>query len=151
VPEATCAEPTQFCDFDDDACGRVAPEGVCSSREACRLDDGPICGCDGVIYESSCAARALGIDVDGQNLCQLEGRYLCGPRPCAFDSEACSGHIDHINGAVRAQCVGISDECRNALTSGEDRFCECVTAGRCQCQVVSLSGGTAVFKLCGDR
>lgn len=149
--EAHCEEATEFCDFADDACGRVAPDGVCKARAACRDDDGPVCGCDGGRYASSCAAQALGIDVDGQNLCHLEGQYLCGATPCTLDNEACSGHQTHSNGAIYAACVSLTDECRAALASGEDRFCECVTAGRCQCQILALSGGSAVFKLCGDR
>ena len=151
LPEANCSDTAQFCDFDDDACGRVTPQGVCSVRDACRTDDGPVCGCDGVTYANSCAAHAVGIDVDGQGLCQLQGRYICGPTPCALDSEACSGYVDHIRGAVRASCVSVNAECRAALLSGEDRFCECVTEGRCQCQVLTLGAGTAVFKTCSDR
>jgi hypothetical protein len=150
---ALCPDATLYCSFDDRECGRGGPPGgVCASREACAADDvGPICGCDGVVYEDACAARAAGVDVDTNGACQLEGSFFCAGLACKLNTEACVANQNHIDGTIIPHCVPLTAECLTALVSLEDKFCECVRPGRCSCQVQSLGGGTGIVKLCGDR
>jgi hypothetical protein len=147
-----CPDAALYCDFADYVCGRGTPGGLCTARSACQDDDGALCGCDGVVYASSCAAHAAGTDIDTKGGCQLAGSFFCGGRACKLDAEACVAHVSHIDGSIHPSCVPIGDECLAALVSREDRFCECVTPGRCSvCEVVELADGTGIIKLCGDR
>jgi len=59
-----CTDPKQFCDFPDDGCGSNDATGTCKSRpDFCVPEGGPVCGCDGFQYDSSCEAQQAGTDI----------------------------------------------------------------------------------------
>ena len=74
-PAHPCADPSYFCHYADERCGDGQP-GTCILREdpasgVCAPVE--VCGCDGHLHESSCAANAAGIDVALPSHCGVCG------------------------------------------------------------------------------
>ena len=55
-----------MCTFNSGSCD--APKGICSDA-ACNIG-GPVCGCDGVTYESGCAANKAGVPEKSGGACE---------------------------------------------------------------------------------
>lgn len=63
-------EGDDFCDWADDSCGNADAQGTCRSRPArCDAPREEVCGCDGELYESECAAAMVGVDVADPDTC----------------------------------------------------------------------------------
>src|SRR6266545_1242958 len=53
-----------FCDWEEDSCGVGDQLGTCTLRPTeCQPDRSPVCGCDGISYDSPCQAHMAGTDV----------------------------------------------------------------------------------------
>ena len=81
------------CAFYEGQCD--SPKGICSNA-ACNLA-GPVCGCDGVTYETGCAANALGVPVAKAEACAVG--------PC--DAPTSSSTLSNVTIAVvqATQCL----------------------------------------------
>ena len=99
--QKTCS--TSGCCFSDDDCtdgeycdgeGPCDSEGTCEpvSGIPCPPEIGPVCGCDGVTYQGSCAASSSGHRIDHDGVCEAgpcfsnddcaEGEYCAGDGGC---------------------------------------------------------------------
>jgi hypothetical protein len=71
----TCAAD-QWCNFDNDLCGRDGTVGRCLPRpldEDCDpFFNKKICGCDGRFYADECTTMLRGADLDASNSCPVE-------------------------------------------------------------------------------
>lgn len=66
-----CAD-TEYCDWDGDSCGASDAPGACRPRpDNCAPRREPVCGCDGLVYDSPCEANLAGSDVAASNTCLL--------------------------------------------------------------------------------
>ncbi len=92
-------DPGFFCTTYAYAC---LGEGYCQplpDAESCSRDHSPVCGCDGVTYESGCAALAAGARIVrqqsnggcGNPIIGIHGALHTGPIACGNDSSHCGG------------------------------------------------------------
>src|SRR5213076_390582 len=68
-------------------CGKGKRAGACRARpRACDGPDSPVCGCDGHVYASECAASAAGVDLAVNGGCDRARTprdfIACGARFC---------------------------------------------------------------------
>lgn len=76
----------KYCAFDT-GCGTV---GNCVPRDSECKTKATVCGCDGVTYESKCAAGAKGWGVDHQGACgATEQQFRCGRFTCDATTSYC--------------------------------------------------------------
>jgi hypothetical protein len=86
--ESTCASD-EYCDWLDNKCGTVPDTPMCRPRpEDCGTGD-PVCGCDGEVHPSECAANVAGTDL-GEFTCEPPaGMFACGTHLCTSEAELC--------------------------------------------------------------
>ena len=69
----SCEEESQFCQLPDGKCC-CDFFGVCAGRpETCPDECDPVCGCDGVTYDTRCEASAVGASVAQTGPCDSSG------------------------------------------------------------------------------
>ncbi|MFT3765414.1 MAG: hypothetical protein QM820_07865 [Minicystis sp.] len=137
----------QFCDYDYQWCGTpgFGEEGAfCKDRSADCKADIPVCGCDGKLYESQCAAQAAGTDIGGGHvgveLCDHaltpQGRFACGPWFCDAATTYCK-YIEGDQGDRWMSCEPLPAAC-NGVGS-----CACIPAPtEGSCEMVDGNGVT---------
>lgn len=86
-----------FCDHgnqDFPGCGEL---GVCVAvPDTCDPDPRPVCGCDGQLYDSPCAAAMAGVGQSGAVGCAPPvGKFSCGFAFCDIATEYCKHTIGH--------------------------------------------------------
>ena len=119
-----------FCDLGADQIPACTTLGVCVAiPEACDDDSGPVCGCDGVLYESACAAAMAGVGTSGAVGCAPPaGTFACGHDFCERLTEYCEYVIPHgqsaawrclplqcSEGASGCACITDPDPCGDPL------------------------------------
>jgi hypothetical protein len=76
-------DASQFCAFALGTCGLLNQSGLCQAKPtSCPDQHEPVCGCDGVQYDSPCLALQAGVSIAFEGSCENE------PEPCPT---ACSG------------------------------------------------------------
>lgn len=131
---ATCSDG-YYCAFDNGTCGGDDSGGVCLPMPGvCDEPGNPVCGCDGQIYASECAAHLAGFDVSSATSCM----FACGTGVCHHGTEYCQ--ISTSGGQpYDVVCLPVPDTC-----NGEPS-CDCISCGSCE---QSPSGDVTVT--CGD-
>lgn len=121
--------PSEFCSPMGYACGDDFDD-VCSAIPTeCAAPDGPpICGCDGVVYESPCEADRAGVGTAlYDNTCEPPelptGTFRCGHTFCSEGTEICVEDFE-----VEFTCAALPTSC-----DPENRTCD-------TCIPESLSG-----------
>ena len=137
---------------DDGACGLSGLQGRCEPMPSSCDDDGPaVCGCDGRVYASSCAAIAL----TGKSRCfadasclpssadQItcdapEGAFACGALLCAVATDYCA-QTSCASGGQSYSCKPLPSLC------GSSPDCSCLTeqAATAEC-LQGLLGGLTI-------
>ena len=90
-PAAPCPSG-DYCAYTPGLCGKGKHPGTCQPRPAACSDSGaPVCGCDGRVHESACAAHAAGVDLAVMGGCghTVPGFAACGPRYCDARTSYC--------------------------------------------------------------
>ena len=110
-----------FCDRGDreyPVCGEL---GVCvATPGTCEPDDRPVCGCDGQLYASPCAAAMAGVGHSGAVGCEPPvGKFSCGLAFCDLAGEYCEHTLGH-GGPETSKCVAL--DCPPGATG-----CACIT------------------------
>lgn len=121
--EVTCSDG-MFCSYGgmQGDCGDGADgTGECVPVPAGCSDPGPagaVCGCDGTIYDTICAAHEAGVDV-GSVCVAPAGDFTCGYRFCTAGEQACA--VDVVYASV--QCIPLPDSCKPGGGPAPDCSC----------------------------
>lgn len=100
--------------------------GECLPRPAeCPVEEQPVCGCDGVVYQSPCLAQRVGVTVTGAGRCDAPPDHFgCGQGYCAIGAEYCRG--ESLGGeAPTYSCAPIPAECAGQPS------CDCLSVHGC--------------------
>lgn len=100
LPPGECRKSTdcsakEYCNFDDDQCGRTSGNGKCAAMIdlAPCPDSHEVCGCSGAKQPNACAATQKGDDLNldptacGDGVAQ--GLFRCGALYCKTSAEFC--------------------------------------------------------------
>jgi hypothetical protein len=121
-------------------CGFADSLGSCQSTvEACTETE-PVCGCDGVTYESRCAAHEAGVSVKARNACKPDGELNCDERDvlCKRARPNCpEGQVP----AVVESCWGTCTKLSECVCHAAD---ECPERGRYVCHMSAQRCGPYV-------
>jgi hypothetical protein len=73
----------QWCDTPNDRCGAELLAGSCKPKLGCSPSGPPVCGCNGMTYDSACAAQMGGVDLWANGPCAAPpGTFACGGYFC---------------------------------------------------------------------
>lgn len=106
----------EWCDYLGEC---TLPPSECDDEEAV-----VVCGCDGVVYPSACAAHAMGMSVGSAEACPLPaGSFACGNLVCVIDEEYCEYTVPH----------GQSESwrCNPLVCSDGEQGCACISDAPC--------------------
>jgi hypothetical protein len=134
----TCNTST-YCDYMDNRCGDGVGTGMCRTRvQVCAAVIDQVCGCDGQIYNTVCAASAAGVDIDETGGCAApSGTFACGPRFCMKGTQFCERTFGGPAGAAGGFI------CRPLPSA-------CTTPATCACLSATTCGGTCTMSSAGD-
>ena len=119
----------ELCHWDFASCGRPygAPNATdspgCQAPDAACNAQPPVCGCDGKVYASKCAAHAAGVDTWWEGCTAPAGYFKCGDKFCRLATEICHEDLGD-TGDRWSSC-----EPRPACDTGT--LCDCLDATDC--------------------
>jgi len=149
APPAACAPllpcgPGQLCSYPDHGCGSTNVLGACASEPNGCTPDVKVCGCDGVVYSSACAAESGGVDLGDSSSCATpSGTFGCGPYFCRSSDQICKKTIDLVKTVAATSWACISDAgCPTGCGCNE---CQPCPAGHSKCDEACTTDGS------GDR
>lgn len=117
---AECGEG-QFCDDPSNLCF-TGGQGVCDPVEPC-ANKGPVCGCDGAIHETDCAAFQAGVDVSTTGCEVPPGQFACGIFLCETGAQAC---FHYVGFATYDACEDYPAVCDPPSCACFPDYCQCV-------------------------
>jgi hypothetical protein len=128
LSNAACASGAH-CVFSPGLCGRGPTPGVCRARPAsCDGARALVCGCDGNVYESDCAAHAAGVDLAVMGGCPtaIPDWAPCGPRFCDVRTTYCEIYLsDVFEIPTTYTCRPLPASCRPSVDGGAAPSCSC--------------------------
>ena len=97
--------------------------GVCVAiPEACSSQQSQICGCDGLLYSSSCHASMSGVGTQGALGCEPpEGEFGCGLTFCKIATEYCG--CDCLDSESCEESLIVAQSCSVSTGGGVELFC----------------------------
>ncbi len=132
--------PNEYCADPDGGCGSGShwvegqgwvPGASCQARPStCAAGPGPVCGCDGLVYENACIAAQQGLGVGYAGCTPPAGFVACGTTFCDASINYCntSGPIQDTEDAVLT-CEPFPPECAGLPAPD----CACVLDSLTQC------------------
>jgi hypothetical protein len=134
----------------DGACHRA----VAKARD-CDGGASPVCGCDGVVYPSECAAYAAGVDLDVTGACRdrVPDWAPCGAHYCNADTSYCEIYLSDVPEIPTDHfCRPLPESCLRLEASA--RTCECFASStpcRSFCGPLPTGGRPAFHLTCQGR
>jgi hypothetical protein len=123
--------PDQYCEFTPGLCGRGKRPGACRPKPAtCGGGHSPVCGCDGKVYTSECAAYGAGVDLAVMGGCKerISDWAACGRQYCDVRTAYCAIYLsDVFELPTDYFCRPLPPSCLPA--DGAARACDCFPAG----------------------
>jgi hypothetical protein len=151
VADGGTCETGEYCAYTPRLCGKGKKGGRCETKPAsCHGAYAPVCGCDGAVYDSECAASAAGVDlsVTGGCTARVPSWMACGAHFCDARTSYCEIVLsDVFDLPTDYTCKPLPSACTAA--DGAARDCTCFPKGtRCAsfCGPVE-TGGVAGFHL----
>jgi hypothetical protein len=81
----------EWCLYPDALCGKGMGSGTCTPISELTCEATQVCGCDGNIYPTVCAAARAGVDTTDATSCPVPaGEVTCGGTYCRGAAELCS-------------------------------------------------------------
>lgn len=121
----------------DNACGSGQDTTVsCQDAPGTCETAGSVCGCDGAVHDSECAARLAGVDVSDVGGCAAPaGKFACGAHFCS-GAQYCV-HTGDLQGMPdNFLCTNLPSGC------GGTPSCDCVKNAQCGTESMLGSAGT---------
>ncbi|MCH9680510.1 MAG: hypothetical protein K0V04_03670 [Deltaproteobacteria bacterium] len=149
--DAHVCDEGEFYDDPIDSCCALDIAGSCRPHHVPPCSDGdlPVCGCDGQVYGSECAAYQAGVDLARFGSCQApEGRFACGPWFCDRQADYCEITTTRLEDTLPSAyaCRQPSQPCASGSVT-----CECLAKEPCTalgCGALP-EGGTVLY--CNPR
>lgn len=118
---------TEYCDRGGvGACLKGDVAGTCKPRPVtCLAISNPVCGCDGMSYDNTCAASAAGSDVATMGVCNAGATKACGSRglPSCPQNQYCDWQGQGMCG--RADAPGVCTPFPNLCSKELAPVCGC--------------------------
>jgi hypothetical protein len=96
---AACG-PDRYCAFEPLLCGKGKRPGTCRTRPGSCTGTAfsPVCGCDGEVYGSECAAHAAGVDLAVMGGCgtRTPNWMPCGKQFCDVRKDYCAIYLSDV-------------------------------------------------------
>jgi hypothetical protein len=127
IAGTACAD-THWCDWDDNSCGGSDGTGTCQPRpDTCKPLEEPVCGCDGTVYPTDCAAQMAGQDVaDAGGCTPAAGEFACGHLFCTAADDYCRRSVSDVAGIPDDwACIALPGGC------GATPDCTCLAGETC--------------------
>jgi hypothetical protein len=116
----------EYCDYEVNNCGVADSDGTCQPRPvACpAILAQEVCGCDGKVHSSECAAYVSGTDLNANGTCdKVAGKFACGYLLCDLRTEYCRAE-PHARTPETYACMTLP-VCQSAPS------CGCLAGERC--------------------
>jgi hypothetical protein len=102
----------------------VAQDAGCDAQR-------PVCGCDGKVYASECAAHGAGVDAWWEGCAAPPGYFKCGGKFCRLTTEICYEGLGD-TGDRWSSC-----DPRPACDSGA--LCDCIDTSACPSSIIACT------------
>jgi hypothetical protein len=117
----TCL-PSLMCRFWNSRCGTEGAGSCEEPRNGCSPGSPLICGCDGQVYESICAANQAGVDRNDEPACEIPaGYFACGAELCKIGEHYCWQNVVAIGDPGTYACQPKPAACGTSAVS-----CDCI-------------------------
>ena len=142
TPPAVCAPllpcgPGQYCKTPDFSCGTSSVAGSCAPIPSGCPSGAQACGCDGLLYASTCAAASIGVDLSTSASCPAPaGTFACGPLFCRNTTQVCEHIQDFTKGPAPNSFACLAAPCARSA-------CPACPAGR-TCTSTCSGDGTVL-------
>jgi hypothetical protein len=125
-----CVDPSS-------SCGQSSVAGACAPiPSSCNDPPQPVCGCDGGVYASACAAALAGVDIGVERCKPPPGQFACGPLLCKNAGQICRKTLVN-GGPATYACVPTPPNCPEGCGC---KLCACACSEQC----TSGNGGPQV-------
>ncbi|HEX3597909.1 MAG TPA: hypothetical protein VHU80_22525 [Polyangiaceae bacterium] len=126
----TDCPPDEYCAYAPALCGKGHVPGVCRLKPRQCAEATPVCGCDGKVYGTACAAHASGVDLAELGGCKTPvfDFIPCGQRYCDARTSYCEIYLsDVLEPPTTHACRPLPESCKPGASHPPE--CDCFPSG----------------------